>query len=64
MLAPSRPSASHNEGNRLPHQREIAVGQTENAKADHPDGKECQRRLLTSGHRSPTLLKGQIHVNQ
>jgi hypothetical protein len=40
------------------------VGKTENAKADHPDGKECQRRLLTSGHRSPTLLKGQIHVNQ
>jgi hypothetical protein len=48
----------------LLYHREIAIDQSENAKADHPEAKERHCRLLASSHRRPTLLKGQIHVNQ
>jgi hypothetical protein len=41
-------------GDGLPNQREVAVDQSQDAEADHPDGKGCQCRLLASGHRIAT----------
>ena len=51
-------------GDGLPNQREVAVDQSQDAEADHPDGKRVSMQAAGFGSSNCNLLKSQIHVNQ